>query len=147
MCTFSACEPITILETPLLYSCGCEVRRDEWSVGAKSCEPVKEVPEGQLIRSRYHPIKSYVRCSNSRPWAMCLDSPCIIDKNDKTKAKCTCSVVQNQGDYLVEPDTNQCTNGALSSATVLDLDQITDFLETQPNLLPPNMKVVNVTPK
>lgn len=147
LCTFAACEPILMLETPMLFSCSCEVHRDEWSAGAKACEPVKKVPEGQLIRSRYHPITKYARCSNSRPWAMCLDSPCIIDKDHKDKANCTCSAVQDQGDYVVKPGTNQCTEGGVSSATVDDLDQITDFLETQPNLRPPDFTVVNVTPK
>jgi hypothetical protein len=149
LCTFSQCEPIMILETPLLFSCGCRVHRDEWSVGTQSCAGVEEVPgKGQLIRSRYYPdFTTYARCSNNRPWAMCLDSPCIIDKNDPTKAQCTCSVVQGQGDYLVQPGTEQCSKGAISSATVVDLDQITDFLETQPNLPPPNISVVNVKPK
>lgn len=145
LCTFSACEPTKILGTPMLFSCACDVRHDEWSVGAQGCEPPQKVPEGQLIRSRYHPIKTYARCTNNRPWAMCLDSPCIIDEKHPDKAKCTCSMVQGQGDYLVKPGTNQCSEGALSSATVLDLDQITDFLETQPDLLPPDIKVVNVT--
>jgi hypothetical protein len=78
---------------------------------------------------------------------MCLDSPCIIDKTEKNRANCTCSAVQGQGDYLLEPGTDQCTKGALSSATVVDLDQITDFLETQPNLPPPDFTVTNVKPK
>jgi len=29
LCTFSQCEPIMILGTPLLFSCGCRVHRDE----------------------------------------------------------------------------------------------------------------------
>ncbi len=48
---------------------------------------------------------------------------------------------------MVQPGTDQCSNGAISSATVVDLDQITDFLETQPNLVPNDIKVVNVLPK
>ncbi len=158
LCTFAKCEPITTLETTLLFSCKCEVHPDAWSVGAKPCEEEKKVPEGELIRSRYAPnFNTYARCSNNRPWAMCLDSPCIIDKSDtdktnsdKTKlahAHCTCPVVQGQGDYLVKPGTDQCSNGAISSATVDDLDQITDFLETNPNLHPVDLKVVNVLPK
>ena len=154
LCTFAQCEPITTLETTLLFSCKCEVHRDKWSAGAKPCEEEKKVPEGDLIRSRYAPnFASYARCSNNRPWAMCLDSPCIIDKNppdDKghpETAHCTCPIVSGQGDYLVQPGTDQCSNGAISSATVVDLDQITDFLETNPNLHPVDLKVVNVTPK
>jgi len=149
LCTYVQCEPIMILETPLLFSCTCNVHNDDWSVGMKACQGKKEVPgKGQLIRSRYYPnFTTYSRCSNNRPWAMCLDSPCIIDKNDKTKAQCTCPVVQGQGDYLVQPGTDQCSNGPISSATVDDLDQITDFLETRSELPPPNLTVVNVKPK
>lgn len=36
--------------------------------------------------------------------------------------------MQNQGDYLVQ---SECTKGIISSATVDDLDGITDYLETQ----------------
>lgn len=148
LCTHAKCEEIKILETALLFSCGCQVKVDEYSAGANPCEPVKEVPEGQLIRSRYQPIKSYARCSNSRLWAMCLDSPCVIDKNDKTKAKCTCSAVQNQGDYVVVPENIEgCTSGFISSATVVDVDTITDFLETQEHLPPDNFTVINTKPK
>jgi hypothetical protein len=158
LCTFAQCEPITTLDTTLLFSCKCEVHPDTWSAGAKPCEEEKRVPEGQLIRSRYAPnFNTYARCSNNRPWAMCLDSPCIIDKTDSDKpssdksklahAHCTCPIVQGQGDYLVQPDTDQCSSGAISSATVVDLDQITDFLETNPNLHPIDMTVVNVQPK
>jgi hypothetical protein len=149
LCTFAKCEPIMILETPLLLSCACDVYTDQWSVGMKACQSKEEVPgKGQLIRSRYYPnFTSYSRCSNNRPWAMCLDSPCIVDKNDKTKAQCTCPVVQGQGDYLVKPGTDQCSNGPISSATVDDLDQITDFMETRPELPPQNLTVINVAPR
>jgi hypothetical protein len=152
LCTFAQCEPITILETTLLLSCKCEVHPHAWSVGAKPCEERKKVPEGELIRSRYAPnFHEYARCSNNRPWAMCLDSPCIIDKTKPAHAHCTCPIVQEQGDYLVQPGTDQCSNGAISSATVVDLDQITDFLETLPNLppgvSPGDLTVVNVKPK
>ncbi len=149
LCTYSQCEPIMILKTPLLLSCKCKVYKDEWSVGMKACQGKEEIPgKGQLIRSRYYPnFTTYARCSNNRPWAMCLDSPCIIDKDHPEKAQCTCPVVQGQGDYLVEPGSDQCSNGPISSATVDDLDQITDFLETRPELPPPNVTVVNVKPK
>ena len=147
LCVFAQCKPIKELETTLLFSCTCSVQTGE-SVGAHPCEEKKKVPEGELIRSRYAPgFKSYARCSNNRPWAMCLDSPCIIDKANPAQAQCTCPMVQGQGDYMVQPGTDQCSNGAISSATVVDLDQITDFLETQPNLVPNDIKVVNVLPK
>ena len=110
----------------------------------------KKLADGHTqVMSRYHPITTYSRCSNNRQWAMCLDSPCTIDPTnpaDKTKpqkAQCKCSVTSGQ-DWLVKPGTAQCTNGLISSATVVDLDQITDYLETHPELHIPNFSVVNV---
>jgi hypothetical protein len=148
LCTFAACKTVDELGSPMLFSCACNVRENEWSVGAKPCaDPVKNAEGQTIVRSRYHPITRYARCTNSRAWAMCLDSPCVVDKADPTKANCMCSMVAGAGDYLVDPATNACTQGAISSATVEDLDQITDFLESQPNLLPPDMTVVNKSPK
>jgi hypothetical protein len=130
--------------------CDCRVKTDEWSVGMKACPTKKEVSEGRT-KSRYFPIKTYSRCSNNRPWAMCLDKECWIDKNDPTKAKCKCSVKQGRGDYMVNPETpgvrSQCDFGIFSSATVLDLDQITDFLQTQDKMPVYNFTVVNLQPK
>ena len=113
-------------------TCGCRVRTNEYSVGEKPCSDPTEVSAGNL-KSRYHPIQGYARCSNGSPWAMCLDKPCTIDPTDntKTKANCQCTVMQGQGDYLVH---SACTKEIISSATVDDLDGITDFLETQDKL-------------
>src|SRR5271170_2619096 len=121
LCTFAQCgkEEKHKGEKPTV-ACACNVKHD-YSVGTE-CEGPKKDPVGQtIVRSRYHPIDGYARCSNNKPWAMCLDSPCVIDKNDATKASCTCSVLQGKGDYVV---TSSCTTGIISSATVLDLDKI-----------------------
>jgi len=141
LCTFSQCGEVQGKQ-PTVF-CACRVRQD-YSVGTE-CEGPTKNPEGQtMVRSRYHPIDSYARCTNNKPWAMCLDAPCVVDKDDKddkTKANCACAVLQDQGDYLVQ---SGCPTGIISSATVLDLDTITDFLETQDNILPvPDFKVVN----
>jgi len=61
---------------------------------------------------------------------MCLDKPCTVDDKDKTKAGCSCDVKEEQGDYLAKFGSG-CPTGIISSATVLDLDKITDFLKTQ----------------
>jgi hypothetical protein len=147
LCTFSACKSISTPGQPPQFSCTCPVHHEEYSAGEKPCQPVKNTPLGQSIKSRYHPIKTYSRCTNNRDWAMCLDSPCIIDKTNPAIAQCICSAQHGQGDYVVKPGTDQCTRGAVSSATVDELDQITDYIQTQPNLLPFNFVVVNVTPK
>jgi hypothetical protein len=150
LCTFSQCGKIAGQQTTT--TCTCEVRQD-FSVG-RECDGPTPLPDGGTqVMSRYHPISTYSRCSNKRPWAMCLDSRCTVDKaaqDDKTKpvrASCECGVESGKGDYLVQPGTAQCTNGVISSATVDDLDQITDFLENHPNLHIPNFTVVNIVPK
>ena len=78
---------------------------------------------------------------------MCLDSDCTIDKADPTKAHCTCSVMQNQGDYVVAPDgpanPSQCDTGMVSAATVLDVATISDFLEQQDAMPVYDILVVN----
>jgi hypothetical protein len=144
LCTFSQCGEEQKHEgKPSTVACACSVQHD-YSVGTE-CEGPKTNRTGQtIVRSRYHPIDGYARCTNDKPWAMCLDSPCVIDSNDPnkaTKASCTCSVQKNQGDYLVP---TACTTGIISSATVLDLDKITDFMETSDKIPSvPDLKVIN----
>ncbi len=142
LCTTAKCTPVPGREGTV--SCGCEVKTG-YSAGHESCEKAKEVDAGQLM-SRYYPIKYHVNCSNSRPWANCLDKLCTEDKNNPSKATCACSLVQNQGDYVVVTpnyDASTCTTGIVSSATVQQLEQITDFLKTQPELKPFPIKIVN----
>lgn len=152
LCTFSQCGSVQVLGAQSTTMCTCNVRKD-FSVGKECAGPTKLADGQTQVMSRYHPITTYSRCTNNRQWAMCLDSPCTIDPAnpaDKTKlqqAQCKCSVVSGQGDWLVQPGTAQCTNGLISSATVTDLDQITDYLETHPELHIPNFSVVNIVPK
>jgi len=145
LCTFSACDIVVLMGDKATTTCGCKVITDGWSVGAKDCKADK--PDDMHVKSRYFPIRTYARCSNKRPWAMCLDSDCTLDKNDKTKAACTCSVKRDVGDYLVEPDSpgtpSQCDSGIISSATVSDLDTISDFLQKQDKMPVYDMLVVN----
>jgi len=151
LCTLSQCGSVQVLGAQATTMCTCTVRND-FSVG-KECAGPQPLGDQTQVMSRYHPITTYSRCTNNRPWAMCLDSPCIIDPSnaaDKTKprqAQCKCSVMSGRGDWLVQPGTAQCTNGMISSATVDDLDQITDFLENHPELHVPNFSVVNIVPK
>jgi hypothetical protein len=145
LCTFSSCDVVVLMGDKATTTCDCKVITDGWSVGAKDCKADK--PDDTHVKSRYFPIRTYARCSNKRPWAMCLDSDCTLDKNDKTKAACTCSVKRDVGDYLIEPDSpgtpSQCDTGIISSATVLDLDTVTDFLEKQDKMPVYDMLVVN----
>lgn len=156
LCTFSQCGEVQGKQ-PTVF-CSCRVRQgysvgteQDYSIGTE-CEGPTKNPEGQtVLRSRYHPIDSYARCTNNKPWAMCLDSPCVVDQNDKTKASCACSVQEGKGDYVVGNKPGQggavqfgCPTGIISSATVLDVDSITDFLATQDTIPPvPDFKVIN----
>jgi hypothetical protein len=107
---------------------------------------VKDTPKGQQIRSRYYPVHSYAVCSNDRPWAWCLDKPCIVDKNNPEAASCTCDVVKNLGDYVIVTSNytpNTCTTGVISSATVQQITQVTDYLKTKTKVLTPfNIQVL-----
>jgi hypothetical protein len=90
---------------------------------------------GQAIISRYYPITSYADCSNSQPWAFCLDSPCLIDQKNPSAANCICTETVNQGDYVIvnasgKYSPTSCDSGLYSSATVSDVNEITQFLQT-----------------
>ena len=144
LCTKAKCTHIADNEKEV--SCACEVRTG-YSLGTQPCESAQQAKDSQTLKSRYYPIKSYARCSNDRPWAYCLDATCTVDNADKTKASCTCKLVRNQGDYVITGDRydkSTCTTGIISSATVDQIDQATDFLETQDALAPFDFKVLNV---
>jgi hypothetical protein len=140
LCTTAKCTPT---EKKGFVSCSCKVLKG-YSVGMKPCQKMKNTSEGQLIKSRYFPIKGYVRCTNNRPWAWCLDSPCFIDKKHPKTAACICSVVKNQGTYIIVTDKYRksiCKSGLYSSATVVQSNQITKFLKQQNKLQPFPIKV------
>jgi hypothetical protein len=72
--------------------------------------------------------------------------PCIIDKSDPTKASCACKLVKDKGPYLVVTDTfsdTTCTTDLWSSATISDVNQVTDYLKKNDNLKPFDIKVLN----
>ena len=136
LCTTATCVPIPGKRD--VVSCQCNVEHD-YSAGLKPCE---ETAKGMKLRSRYHPIDSYARCSNSRPWGWCLDAPCTVDTSDPAHAACACKIVANQGDYVVvnangQYDASSCTTGVYSSATIVELDQVTEFLKTHDTPLRP----------
>jgi hypothetical protein len=143
LCTRAPCQPIAGQEDSV--SCDCTVQNG-YSAGLEACKAEVSTAEGKQIVSRYFPIKSYAICSNDRPWANCLDSPCIVDQSNPSKAACTCPVVKNQGHYVIVTETydaSTCTTGLWSSATVSDAKTITDFLKTSDNLKPFDIKVLN----
>lgn len=143
LCTTAKCDPIIGGKGDLL--CHCDVKTG-FSVSEKQCSPIENKDQGQIINSRYYPVKGYVVCSNANPWALCLDKPCLIDKADPTKADCRCTQVKSLGDYVSvsdQGDKSTCNEGIISSATVQQITQITDFLKTQPQLPPFPITVIN----
>jgi hypothetical protein len=99
--------------------------------------------------SRYYPVKAYAICSNGRPWANCLDSPCFIDKKDPSRAACTCSIVKNQDSYVIVTNKygkSTCTTGIVSSAAVRDSERISNFIQAQKLIPPFTTKVLNSPP-
>jgi hypothetical protein len=138
LCTTAPCTPIPGKKD--VVSCRCNVETD-YSAGLKPCQE-ETTAEGLKLHSRYHPISSYARCANSQPWAWCLDAPCVADKNQPSQAACACPVFANQGDYVIvtasgQYDDSSCTTGMYSSATVVQLGQVTDFLKTHDTPLHP----------
>lgn len=140
LCTTAKCTPVP--GQPDTVSCACDVKNG-YSVGKQACQDAKA--SGDLVKSRYFPVKYHAICSNNRPWAWCLDKPCTVDKNDPAKATCACTTVKDQGDYVIVTKTysqSTCTTGIVSSATVEQSAEITDFLKTQQKLQPFPIKIV-----
>lgn len=142
LCTTAICKPAPGREG--YVACDCVVQHG-YSAGSKDCTGVIKTAKGEMITSRYYPVQAYIRCSNNQPWAFCLDSPCLVDPKDPNKATCICNQVKNKGDYVIvanESFANACTSSMYSSATVDDINQITEFLKGNPNLPAPTMKVL-----
>jgi hypothetical protein len=137
LCTIAPCDPVPGNDKQV--ACHCTVNTG-YSAGQEPCQGIKETADGQQIRSRYYPVKSYAVCSNDRPWAWCLDKPCIVDKNNPQAALCTCDAVKNLGDYVIvasKYNSATCTTGVISSATVQQSEQITAYLKNNAKALPP----------
>ena len=69
-----------------------------------------------------------------------MDKPCIIDKNNPEAAACACDAVRNLGDYVIVTSADTpatCTTGVISSATVEQITEVTDYLKSKTKLLPP----------
>jgi hypothetical protein len=118
-----------------LLSCKCSVQSG-YSVGTMKCQAPRDTPAGKQIFSRYSPMRSYVSCNNNRPWAQCLDFPCLIDADNplQATATCTCKLNPPQGPYIATSDfysAAACTTGIISSALVSGGDNILQFWESE----------------
>lgn len=146
--TYALCTTASCSETddPLVVACACEVRTNEYSLGAQPCGSDGKPNPGDTLKSRYHPVKAFVACNNNRAWANCLDAECTVD--DKTsRTTCHCDVAYSSTPYVITGNTyttDTCTTGIISSATVDSVFEVTEFLKTNPDLPPFNFKVLNV---
>jgi len=143
LCTTAHC---TETDDPLVVDCACDVRTNEWSLGAQACGSDDKPQPGDAIKSRYHPIKAFVACNNNRAWANCLDADCTVDAKT-SKATCKCAVAHSSTPYVITGNTytaDTCTTGIISSATVDSVFQVTEFLKGNPDLPPKDFNVVNV---
>lgn len=144
LCTIARCDPIPGRDKEV--ACHCTVNSG-YSAGQQPCGGVKDTPRGRQITSRYYPVHSYAVCANDRPWAWCLDKPCLIDKNNPHAALCTCDAVEKLGDYVVVTSRYNpaatCSTGVISSATVPQITQVTNYLKNQSRTLKPfNIQVL-----
>lgn len=143
LCTTARCSPIA--GKPDAVACKCDVKSG-YSLGAQDCQDPPARAAGAPVRSRYFPVTSFVSCVNDRPWAFCLDAPCVIDAKGAT-ATCTCSLKTGKDPYVIVTDRytkDTCSTGVISSATVTDVLQATEFLKTNAHLAPRDFKVLNV---
>lgn len=143
LCTAATCQPEDGSSDTV--SCACPVKTG-YSAGSTDCTKKVETDKGTQISSRYYPVKQFAVCENDRPWAWCLDVPCIIDKDDPTMSSCACSVVKDKGPYgiVVDKYTDKtCTTKLWSSATIDQGNEITDFLKTSSKLKPFPLKILN----
>jgi len=141
LCTIATCDPIP--GKPNQVMCQCTIN-DGYSVGSGkvTCEDLdKQRPR---LSSRYYPTKIVAKCSEDRPWAFCLDSPCTINENNPRAAECTCNLLNAVPSPSVSPwvvvtstyTSATCTTGIVSSASVQDVETVTKFLNTNKQLPP-----------
>lgn len=131
LCTKAKCHAISGKKG--IVACECLVKNG-YSIGTESCTSLKKNTDHNYLKSRYSPIKGYIQCTNSRPWAWCLDKLCIVNRKSPSKAICACSVTKNRGPYVVVANryfSTACTSDLYSSATIKDVNKISHFAKTQ----------------
>lgn len=142
LCTTALCTPVPGKEG--IVSCACAVKSG-YSAGRANCAAARQTAKGEYVQSRYYPVKSLAVCNNDRPWANCLGKACFVDKNDPTKATCSCTTVKDQRPYVFVGDSftpKTCTTGIISSATLADNKRISAFLEGT-KLKPFHVEILN----
>ncbi|RAP59547.1 hypothetical protein [Oleiagrimonas sp. MCCC 1A03011] len=140
LCTKATCTPAGNNQ----YDCTCKVKKG-WSAGTQTCAQIQQLEAQGRIPSRYYPIKSFVTCPGPTTWAFCLDKVCTPSMDGKT-AHCVC-IGRTSKRYVVPTSKNTpatCSgNPVVSSASIVQLFTITQYLKTQPELQPHNFEVLN----
>ena len=134
LCTTARCAAVSRAKGVL--SCACDVKTG-YSLGLEACKDPTETNEGVPIKSGYFPVTTYAVCTNARSWAFCLDKPCTSFE---------CASVKRQGPYVIVTDAytpKTCTTGIISSATVTQITQATDFPKNSAELKAFDIKVLN----
>jgi hypothetical protein len=142
-CTLAKCER----KQDGNYSCWC-FEDDRYSATAwagsqaKSCVAATK----ENLQSRYHPIAAYQECGTHAPvqqWAWCLGVSCTRstdpkDPNSTANVRCECLAIPPNVPpipYVVTTNTYSAQNCMFqywSSATPIDVSQVTSFLQTHP---------------
>ncbi len=130
LCTGASCVPVPGQPDKLLCHCSTQ---NGYSAGLEPCVKTKVSKEGyKEIKSRYYPEAMFVKCSNNRTWANCLDSPCIVDANNPFNSLCTCKAVSGQGDYVVSAkacNSSLCQSGIWSGSSYDDSSSFESQIE------------------
>lgn len=162
-CTEAICDPVSSGGKITAFKCKCAVQKG-YSLGLNgpgnhnSCQSIpKDGPSvKQKVPSRYAPITSFVVCTNKRPWAACLDAPCIVDHvdaNDPAKGTAVCACPKTTGSpYGFTPKDGKfsragCQDEYVSSATAAQLLTITQYLTTSAGKDLPALPITVLVPE
>jgi hypothetical protein len=135
LCIKAPCtQTVTYDSTTGAYSidkavCTCEVLKG-WSMGPASMSCGSRAPVTQngrtYIVSTYsnafnqtalNGLKNTLTCSaKTTLWAWCYGSPCVVDKDDTTKATCTCPLMKSPMSTLGGSCRQDACNGLWSAA-------------------------------
>ena len=119
LCSTSPCEPTPW--DPKIATCPCKVETG-YSIGFKTCD--ERAPAGNTLISDFSTanITNSVRhlsCPERGVWANCLDMPCVITRDDPSRAICLCPL-EESGDYVTfggDCDVTTCSTVIWSAAS------------------------------
>ena len=123
LCTSAPCIPDP--RHPGYAICSCVVKQGD-SAGYQSCQqraPKQYADKTSLIISTFSfaqfDEKKAMSCSKGQPWTDCVDSPCVVNPMDPSKAICSCPIKHEQVYFTFggDCDTKTCVTGFWSGST------------------------------